>query len=163
MSGAAGIGRSAAVMAALGLGTALGGCNPAGYPGCFRVQCPSPPFYHASYAGYVPAYEASYPAPPAFGDPPWDNPFDNYTQRIVAISPGAGNTQAANQALQTATPWPRYSNDTNIPGNGPNMARAVQQYENGTRPAPAVPTSVLGASGGGGGGGGGAAGGGGGQ
>ena len=104
------------------------------------------------------------PAPrpwPAFGDPPWDNPFDNYTQRIVTISPGAGNTQAANQALQTATPWPRYSNDTNIPGNGPNMARAVQQYENGTRPAPALPTSVLGVGGGGGGGGGGAGGGGG--
>ena len=154
MSGAAGVGRSAAVMAALGMGAALGGCNPAGYPDCFRVQCPSPPYSHASYAGYVPAYEPSSPPWPAFGDPPWDNPFDNYTQRIVTISPGAGNTQAANQALQTATPWPRYSNDTNIPGDGQNMARAVQQYENGTRSAPAAPTSVLGGGGGGGGGGG---------
>jgi hypothetical protein len=159
MSGAAGIGRSAAVMAALGLGTALGGCNPFGYPDCFRVQCPSPPFAHASYAGYAPAYEASYaPSWPAF-ETAWDDPFANYTQRSVTISPGAGNTQAANQALQTATPWPRYSNDTNIPGNGPNMARAVQQYESGTRPAPAAVTGAVGGGGSGGGGGGGGGGG----
>ncbi len=152
MSGAAGVRRSAAVMAALGLGTALSGCNPAGYPDCYRMQCPSPPFAHASYAGYAPAYEASYaPSWPAF-EPPFDDPFANYTQRIVSISPGAGNTEAANTALQTATPWPRYSNNTNIPGNGPNMVRAVQQYESGTRPAPASPTSALGVSGGGGGG-----------
>ena len=142
------MGRSAAVMAALVLGTALSGCNPFGYPDCYRVQCPSPPYYHASYAGYVPAYEASYaPRWPAF-EPPFDNPFDDYTQRIVTISPGAGNTQAANAALQTATPWPPYSNDTNIPGNGPNMVRAVQQYDTGTRPAPAAPAGAIGGGGG---------------
>jgi uncharacterized membrane protein YgcG len=133
-------------MAALGLGTALAGCNPAGYPDCFRVQCSSPPFYHASYAGYVPSYEAVHPPRPAFGDPPFDDPFADYTQRILTISPGAGNTEAANTALQTATPWPRYSNNTNIPGNGARMVRAIENYEHGTG---------GGATGGGGGGGGG--------
>src|SRR5260370_20091628 len=86
MSGAARMERSAVVMAALGLATALAGCNPAGYPDCFRVQCPSPPFYHASYAGYVPAYEATYPPRPAFFEPPWDDPFVEYTQRTLTIS-----------------------------------------------------------------------------
>jgi hypothetical protein len=139
------------VMAALGLGTTLAGCNPAGYPDCFRVQCPSPPFYHASYAGYVPTYEGGYPAPPAFGAPPWDDPFVDYTQRIVTISPGAGNAQASNTALQTATPWPRYSNNTNIPGYGTQMVRAVHQFESGT--GPTVDGGGAGASAGGGGGG----------
>jgi hypothetical protein len=133
MSGAAGMGRSAAAMAALGLGVALAGCNPAGYPTCFRVECPYPPVYNASYAGYVPAYA---PGRPAFGEPPWDDPFADYTQRILTISPGAGNSQAANTALQTETPWPRYSSNTNIPGNGAQMVKAVQQFESGTRPSP---------------------------
>jgi hypothetical protein len=141
--------RSAVVLAALGLGTALGGCNPPGYADCFRVQCSSPPFYHASYVGYVPAHEGGYPSLPAFGPPPWDDPFADYTQRILTISPGAGNTHAANTALQTATPWPRYSNNTNIPGNGARMVRAVQHFEQSTG-------GPLGGSSGGGGGGGGA-------
>jgi hypothetical protein len=114
----------------LGLAAALGGCDPAGYPDCFRVQCSSPPFYHASYANYVPAYEATYPPRPAFFEPPWDDPFVDYTQRSLTISPGAGNAQAANTALQTATPWPRYSNNTNIPGNGARMVKAIHDYEN---------------------------------
>ena len=150
------MGRSAAVMAALGLGTALGGCNPAGYPDCFRVQCPSPPFYHASYAGYVPAYEATSPPRPAFFEPPFDDPFSDYTQRILTISPGAGNAQAANTALQTETPWPRYSNNTNIPGDGTRMSTAVHNFESGGGGAltVAAPAPAGGAGGGGGGGGG---------
>ena len=132
--------RGSMIVIALGLAAALGGCNPAGYPSCFRVECPYPPVYSASYAGYVPAYA---PGRPAFGDPPWDDPFADYTWRGVTVSPSAGNAQAANAALQTATPWPRYSSNTNIPGNGANMVRAVQQYESGTRPG-------LGGGGGGG-------------
>ena len=62
--------RSLQIVAALGLGAALGGCNPAGYPTCFRVECPYPPVYQNSYAGYVPAYTDGRPA---FGEPPFDN------------------------------------------------------------------------------------------
>jgi hypothetical protein len=108
------------------------------------VQCPSPPYYHASYAGYVPAYEASHPSWPAF-EPPFDDPFADYTQRILTISPGAGNAEAANTALQTATPWPPYSNNTSIPGNGARMVTAIQNFESGKVPPPA-----LGGGGGGG-------------
>ena len=108
-------------------------------------------------------YEGGYPALPAFGEPPWDDPSPIIRQRILTISPGAGNAQAANTALQTETPWPRYSNNTNIPGNGAQMVRAVQQYESGTRLGGGLGGGGLGGGGlGGGGGGGGAIGGGGG-
>jgi hypothetical protein len=136
-------------MASLGLGTALAGCNPAGYPDCFRVQCPSPPFYHASYVGYIPPYEGGHPALPAFGEPQWDDPFSDYTQRILTISPGAGNAEASNTALQTATPWPRYSNNTNIPGDGQRMVTAVHNFESGGGGALIAPAGGGGAGGGG--------------
>jgi hypothetical protein len=116
------------IVAALGSATALSGCNPAGYPTCFRVECPYPPVYQNSYAGYVPAYTDGRPA---FGEPPFDDPFANYTQRSLTVSPTSGNAQAANEALQTATPWPRYSNNTNIPGNGARMVGAVHNFESG--------------------------------
>lgn len=128
--------RSLQFFAAVGLAAGLSGCNPLAYPDCYRVQCPYPPVYHDSYAGYVPAFTDGRPA---FGAPPYDDPFAEYTQRSLTISPGAGNTQAANTALQTASPWPRYSNDTNIPGNGAHMVRAVQEYESGKRPPLAEP------------------------
>jgi hypothetical protein len=145
------------IVAALGLAAALGGCNPLAHPDCYRVQCPYPPVYQNSYASYVPAYVGGRPA---FGEPQWDDPFADYTQRSLTIDPGAGNAQAANQVLQTATPWPRYSSNTNIPGNGARMAGAVHNFESGGSPPfgpplPPPPTQQLGAplgSGGGGGG-----------
>ena len=112
---------------------ALGACNPAGYPTCYRVECPYPPVYQNSYVGYVPAYA---PGGPAFGEAPFDDPFSDYTQRSPTISPGAGNAQAANLALQTATPWPRYSSNTNIPGNGAQMVkRSTLSRAAGVRPS----------------------------
>ena len=133
------------IISALGLAAGLGGCNPAGYPTCFRVECPYPPVYQNSYAGYVPAYTDGRPA---FGEPPFDDPFANYTQRSLTISQGAGNAQAANLALQTATPWPRYSSNTNIPGNGARMVGAVHNFESGGSPpfGPPLPSPVNGTS-----------------
>jgi len=133
--------RSIRVVAALGFAVALSGCNPAGYPTCFRVECPYPPVYQNSYAGYVPAYVNGRPA---FGEPPFDDPFADYTQRSVTISPGAGNAQAAAVALQTATPWPRYSSNTNIPGNGARMVGAVHDFESGGSPpfGPPLPPPI---------------------
>jgi hypothetical protein len=128
--------RSLQIVAALGLAAALGGCNPAGYPTCFRVECPYPPVYQNSYAGYVPAYTDGRPA---FGEPPFDDPFADYTQRSLTVSPSSGNAQAANEVLQTATPWPRYSSNTSIPGNGARMAGAVQHFESGGSPPGSPP------------------------
>ena len=119
------------IVAASGLAAALGGCNPAGYPTCFQGQCSRPAFQN-SYAGYAPVYSPV--GHPAFGELPFDDPFDDYLRRGVTISPGAGNAQAASLALQTATPWPRYSKDTNIPGNGAQMVKAIHEFESGKRP-----------------------------
>jgi hypothetical protein len=146
--------RSLKVIAALGLAAGLSGCNPLAYPECYRVQCPYPPVYHASYAGYVPAYTDGRPA---FGEPPFDDPFADYTQRSLTVSPSSGNAQAANEVLQTATPWPRYSSNTNIPGNGRRMVDAVHNFESGGSPPfgpplPAPAIQQLGAPIGGGGG-----------
>src|SRR5579871_1443801 len=123
--------RLTAVAGALGLAVVVSACNPLASPDCYRVNCPYPPVYHASYAGYVPAFVGGRPA---FGEPPFDDPFADYAQRSLTISPGAGNAQAANTALQTATPWPRYSSNTNIPGNGAQMVKAVREFETGNRP-----------------------------
>jgi hypothetical protein len=135
--------RSVKVVAALGLAAGLSGCNPLAYPDCYRVQCPYPPVYHASYAGYVPAYTDGRSA---FGEPPFDDPFANYTQRSLTVSPGTGNAQAANLAMQTATPWPRYSSNTNIPGNGARMVGAVHNFERGGSPpfGPDLPPPIQG-------------------
>jgi len=144
--------RGAGLIGALGVAGALGGCSYAGYPACYTV-CAAP---------YPIAYPAAYAPHPT----PWDDPFADYTQRILTVSPTAGNAQAANVALQTRTPWPRYSSNTNIPGNGARMVKAVEDYEKGVTPPPSSLGSVGGAgqaaSPAGGGGGGGAAGGGGG-
>jgi hypothetical protein len=59
----------------------------------------------------------------------FDDPFADYLQRTALVSPTGGDAQAANTALQTATPWPRYANDTNIPANGARMTAAVKRYE----------------------------------
>src|ERR1700689_2794645 len=40
---------------------------------------------------------------------PWDDEFAQYGQRITTVTPAAGNTQAANAAIQTINPWPRYA------------------------------------------------------
>lgn len=120
--------RSAVLIGVLGLAAALGGCYSAGAPVC-----------HAGCTAYPAAYAPS-PAYPT----PWDDPFADYSRRIVTVSPSAGNTQAANLALQTATPWPRHSNDTNIPASGPVMVRAIHEYDSGIVP----PLPSLGSAGG---------------
>jgi hypothetical protein len=62
---------------------------------------------------------------------PFDDPFAEYTQRTMLVSTSGGDAQAVNTAMQTATPWPRYANNVNIPANGARMAKAIQRYESG--------------------------------
>ncbi len=123
------------IFSALGLAAALGGCNSAGYATCNRVEC------YSSYSWAEGTRRAEVAAAP------FDDPAADYTRRSLTISPGAGNAQAANLALQTATPWPRHSRNTNIPGNGAQMVRAVNEFERGTREA-ASPKRTLDGNGG---------------
>jgi hypothetical protein len=62
----------------------------------------------------------------------FDDPFADYLQRTALISTAGGDAQAANIAMQTATPWPRYSNDTNIPANGARITKVITRYESGS-------------------------------
>jgi hypothetical protein len=62
----------------------------------------------------------------------FDDPFADYLQRTALVSTAGGDSQAANIAMQTATPWPRYSNDTNIPANGARIVKAINRYETGS-------------------------------
>lgn len=62
------------------------------------------------------------------GDP-FDSPFAEYGQRILTVTPTAGNAQAANTAIETVDPWPRYAYDTRIPADGAKMVAAVNAYE----------------------------------
>src|ERR1700688_1458762 len=62
----------------------------------------------------------------------FDDPFADYLQRPVLVSTAGGGAQAANIAMQTATPWPRYANDTNIPANGARITKVITRYESGS-------------------------------
>ncbi len=81
----------------------------------------------------------------------FDDPFSDYLQRTALVSTTGGNAQAANIAMQTATPWPRYANDTNIPGNGARIVKAITRYESGSTGASEGATPAGGNSGAGGG------------
>jgi len=61
----------------------------------------------------------------------FDDPFTDYLQRTPLVSTNGGDAQAANIAMQTSTPWPRYSNDTNIPANGARLVKVINRYESG--------------------------------
>jgi hypothetical protein len=62
----------------------------------------------------------------------FDDPTADYLQRTPLVSTSGGDAQAANIAMQTPTPWPRYSNDTNIPANGSRIVKAINRYESGS-------------------------------
>ena len=74
----------------------------------------------------------------------FDDPFADYLQRTALVSTAGGDSQAANIAMQTATPWPRYSNDTNIPANGARIVKAINRYETGSAGAGASDSATPG-------------------
>jgi hypothetical protein len=55
----------------------------------------------------------------------FDDPFSQYFERGITITPGAGNARDANNAIQTIDPWPPYVGHTRIPGNGREAVGAV--------------------------------------
>jgi hypothetical protein len=57
----------------------------------------------------------------------FDDPFSQYFERGVTITPGAGNAKDANAAIHTIDPWPPYAGYTRIPGNGRESVGAVER------------------------------------
>jgi hypothetical protein len=59
----------------------------------------------------------------------WDQyPFDEYSQRIDTVTPGAGDAQNTNTAIHVIDPWPPYAGNRRIPGSGERMSGAVERY-----------------------------------
>jgi hypothetical protein len=77
----------------------------------------------------------------------FDDPTADYLQRTALVSTSGGDAQAANIAMQTATPWPRYSNDTNIPANGARIVKVINRYESGSAGAGASDSATPSAAG----------------
>ena len=67
----------------------------------------------------------------------FDDPSADYLQRTALVSTTGGDSQAVNTVMQTATPWPRNANDTNIPANGARITKAITRYESGAASASA--------------------------
>jgi len=61
----------------------------------------------------------------------FDDPFSQYFERGITITPGAGNAKDANAAIHTIDPWPPYAGNTRIPGNGREaVGSVVRMYVN---------------------------------
>jgi hypothetical protein len=76
---------------------------------------------------------------------------NQYLERKESVTMSAGDAVAANEAAQTIDPWPRHSQDTNIPMDGEKAVFAVRKYR-GLRPNGQPGGGAGGASGGAGGG-----------
>jgi hypothetical protein len=63
-----------------------------------------------------------------------DNPFAEYFQRDIRMTPDGGNANDVNAAIHTIDPWPRYARHTRIPGNGQETVDAVQQLYRAPHP-----------------------------
>jgi hypothetical protein len=77
----------------------------------------------------------------------FDDPSADYLQRTALVSTSGGDAQAANIAMQTATSWPRYANDTNIPANGARLVKVINRYESGSAGAGASDSATSSAAG----------------
>ena len=62
-----------------------------------------------------------------------------YLDRRDAISLGAGDGIAANQAVQVIDPWPPHSGNTNLVFNGQRMQAAAERYRTNTVVQPVDP------------------------
>jgi hypothetical protein len=64
---------------------------------------------------------------PASAQAFFDDPFNDYLQRSVTISMGAGNAKDANAAIHIINPWPPYVGDTRIHTTGRQGVDAVER------------------------------------
>jgi hypothetical protein len=76
----------------------------------------------------------------------FDDPFADYLQRTPLVATTGGDAQAANVAMQTATPWPRNANDTNIPANAARLVKVINRYESGSSGAGASDSGTAAAT-----------------
>jgi len=57
----------------------------------------------------------------------FDNPFSQYVEREITITPGAGNAKKTNEAIHTIDPWPLHSGNTRIPSTGEGAVNSIER------------------------------------
>lgn len=65
-----------------------------------------------------------------------------YLQRTDSIMAGAGNAKAVNSVTHMIDPWPPYSGNRRIPGNGERMAGAAERYRDVSK-LPQTPATLA--------------------
>ncbi len=69
---------------------------------------------------------------------------DLYFARRDTIALGAGDAVAANEAEEIGEPWPAYSGNVEIPGNGQKMQAAIERYRTNKVITPEDPMTAQG-------------------
>jgi hypothetical protein len=79
----------------------------------------------------------------------FDNPFSQYGERGITITPGAGNAKSANEAIHTIDPWPLHSGNTRIPREGEGAVGTIERMNRFPNPFLAQQPGFGGGPGGG--------------
>ncbi len=58
-----------------------------------------------------------------------DDPFSQYVERDITITPGAGNAKDTNAAIHTIDPWPPYAGYTRIPREGQGAVNSIERMD----------------------------------
>ena len=83
-----------------------------------------------------------------------DNPFAEYFERSITLTPDGGNAKDTNAAVHTIDPWPPYVGNTRISQDGRSAVNAVERMHKNCQIFPLAQSISSGTAGGGGGGGG---------
>lgn len=67
---------------------------------------------------------------------------DMYFDHREGVTLGAGDSVAANAAMQTIDPWPARSGNTNIATNGQRMQSAIERYRTNNVTQPVDPMQI---------------------
>ena len=69
---------------------------------------------------------------------------NDYFDNDDLMTPGTGEAQAANRAIQEVDPWPAHSARNNFGMYGPRAEKAMEKYRSGTAPAASAPAGAAG-------------------
>jgi hypothetical protein len=77
-----------------------------------------------------------------------NNPFSEYAERSITITPDGGNASDSNAAIHTIDPWPPYAYYTRIPDTGRHAYESVERMYSRPEPfSPAVGSTTTGGTG----------------
>ncbi len=69
---------------------------------------------------------------------------NDYFDNDDLMTPGSGEAQATNRAVQMVDPWPAHSARNNFGMDGGRAEKAMEKYHSGTAPAASAPAGAAG-------------------